>query len=100
MTRICVEYIVIDPLRMEDGQRLIILDELPKKWFNRIERLGQHDRGRLDQILELYKRYGCVDMPNYGHEGIRLDVNTFGCYTWVTHPGNVLCSNTAARGRA
>ncbi len=44
MTRLCVEYIIIDPSRMEDGQRLIILNNLPQKWFDKIERIDQHDR--------------------------------------------------------
>jgi hypothetical protein len=84
MTRYFAEYIVIDPQRMEDGQRLIILDNLPQKKLNKIMSIDEHDRGRLDLILKNYKRYGFTDVPNFGHCKILRDMNEFTCYLQVT----------------
>ena len=83
MTRYFAEYIVIDPQRMEDGQRLIILDNLPEKKLADINKIDQHDRHRLDLILKHYKRYGFADVPNYGHDCMQRDTNKFGCYTRI-----------------
>ncbi len=83
MTLYCIEFIVIDPQRPTNGQRLIILDDLPEKKLNEIESIPENDPARLALIEKFYKRYGFGDVPNYGYDGVKRPKHVFGCYTRV-----------------
>ena len=97
MTRHCAEYLIIDPEQHWGRVRLVILDNLPKKWVDRIEALSPHNKRRLDLIMDLFVKYGYVDLPDYGHDGMQRDMYTYGCYTRVIDITGDACTITSIR---